>query len=189
MHDERLPCRATLYWKRMKNASKAGYVGYLVIVGLLVVTPAITYQLSGTASGARDIGAHTAPLQSKTHEKTSEDLPSLQADTIAIVGKRPIFGDRQRAILSDFYSDAFRAGSCPIGLDKKQKSCIAPAYPMSWTVGRPLPPDLVEHEVPRMLVVQFGAPPTGHRYTRIAGDILLIALGTGMVVEAMRHRE
>jgi len=34
--------------------------------------------------------------------------------------------------------------------------------------------------------VQFGPPPSGHRYVRVAGDILLIALGTGLVVDAIQ---
>jgi Ni/Co efflux regulator RcnB len=33
--------------------------------------------------------------------------------------------------------------------------------------------------------VQLGAPPAGHRYVRVATDILLIAVGTGMVVDAI----
>jgi len=34
--------------------------------------------------------------------------------------------------------------------------------------------------------VQFGQPPAAHRYVRVASDMLLIALGTGMVIEAMQ---
>jgi len=34
-------------------------------------------------------------------------------------------------------------------------------------------------------VVQLGAPPAGHRYVRVANDILLIAIGTSMVVDAI----
>jgi hypothetical protein len=36
------------------------------------------------------------------------------------------------------------------------------------------------------LVVQIGAPPSGYRYVRAANDILLIAIGTGMVVDAIQ---
>jgi Ni/Co efflux regulator RcnB len=31
----------------------------------------------------------------------------------------------------------------------------------------------------------LGYPPAGHRYVRVAADILLIAVGTGMVVDAI----
>jgi len=36
-----------------------------------------------------------------------------------------------------------------------------------------------------MNVETGGAPPAGHRYVRVAADILLIAVGTAMVVDAI----
>ena len=41
------------------------------------------------------------------------------------------------------------------------------------------------HPVPRDLEVRIGPPPRGYRYAQVAGDILLIAIGTGMVVDAI----
>ena len=38
---------------------------------------------------------------------------------------------------------------------------------------------------PGDIVLRFGMPPEGHRYVRVAADILLIAVGTGMVVDAL----
>jgi len=34
--------------------------------------------------------------------------------------------------------------------------------------------------------VQLGVPPSGYRYVRVAGDILLMAIGTSMVVDAIQ---
>ena len=34
--------------------------------------------------------------------------------------------------------------------------------------------------------IQLGRPPEGHRYIRVASDILLIAVGTGMIVDAIQ---
>ena len=34
------------------------------------------------------------------------------------------------------------------------------------------------------LVVELGPPPPGYRYARVANDVLLLAIGTGMVVDA-----
>jgi Ni/Co efflux regulator RcnB len=42
------------------------------------------------------------------------------------------------------------------------------------------------YEVPRPLVLQLGQPPAGYRYVRVADDILLLATGTRMVVDAIR---
>jgi Ni/Co efflux regulator RcnB len=33
--------------------------------------------------------------------------------------------------------------------------------------------------------VSLGVPPSGHRFVRVAADILLIAVGSGMVIDAM----
>ena len=45
---------------------------------------------------------------------------------------------------------------------------------------------MIYYEVPQSLVVQIGLPPSGHRYVRVATDILMIAIGTGMVVDAIQ---
>jgi Ni/Co efflux regulator RcnB len=39
--------------------------------------------------------------------------------------------------------------------------------------------------VPRELVVKIGTPPSGYRYVRVASDILMIAVGTSLVVDAI----
>ena len=53
-------------------------------------------------------------------------------------------------------------------------------------MGRPLPKGVVYYDVPPQVVVSLGPPPTGHRYVRVAADILMIAVGTGMVVDAIQ---
>lgn len=49
-----------------------------------------------------------------------------------------------------------------------------------------LPRDVIYCSVPQPLVLQIGAPPTGYRYVRVASDILLIAIGTGMIIDAIQ---
>jgi len=34
--------------------------------------------------------------------------------------------------------------------------------------------------------VDLGPPPAGHRYVRVGLDILMIAIGTGMIVDAIQ---
>ncbi len=100
--------------------------------------------------------------------------------------KNAHFEDRHRTYANDYYREQFRAGRCPPGLAKKNNGCMPPGQAKKWAVGRPLPRDVMYYEVPPVLVVQFGQPPSGHRYVRVAGDILLIAIGTGLVIEAMQ---
>jgi len=38
--------------------------------------------------------------------------------------------------------------------------------------------DVIYYNLPPAVVIQLGAAPAGHRYVRVASDILLIAVGT-----------
>ena len=95
------------------------------------------------------------------------------------------FGDRQRTVVHDYYGRDRESGFCPPGLAKKHNGCMPPGQAKKWRVGAPLPRDVVYYDLPPRLVVQLGVPPAGHRYVRVAADILLIAVGTGMVIDAI----
>ena len=96
------------------------------------------------------------------------------------------FNDDSRRFVNDYYGSQFRKGKCPPGLAKKHNGCMPPGQARKWHVGRPLPRDVVYYLVPQPLVVQIGMPPSGYRYVRVASDILMIAIGTGMVVDAIQ---
>jgi len=96
------------------------------------------------------------------------------------------FNDDTRRIIGDYYGKQARAGKCPPGLAKKNNGCLPPGQAKKWQVGRPLPREVIYYDVPPPLVVKIGPPPAGHRYVRVAGDILLIAIGTGMVIDAIQ---
>lgn len=95
------------------------------------------------------------------------------------------FGDSHRVVVREYYVENYRGRRCPPGLAKRHDACVPPGHAKQWQVGRPLPREVVYYEVPAPLVVQLGRPDPGYRYVRIAGDILLIAAGTGMVVDAI----
>ena len=95
------------------------------------------------------------------------------------------FGDHQRAMIRDYYGKRTRAGHCPPGLAKKHNGCLPPGQAKKWSMGQPLPRDVVVYDLPSRITVKLGTPPAGHRYVRVAADILLIAVGTGMVVDAI----
>ena len=69
---------------------------------------------------------------------------------------------------------------------KKNNGCLPPGQAKKYAIGQPLPRDIVYYPVPAAVVVQLGAPPAGHKYVRVATDILLIAIGTSMVVDAIQ---
>ncbi len=95
------------------------------------------------------------------------------------------FGEPQRRIAHDYYEPRFKAGKCPPGLAKKHNGCMPPGQAKKWRMGYPLPRDVVYYPVPNSVSVQIGLPPSGYKYVRVAADILMIAVGTGMVVDAI----
>lgn len=95
------------------------------------------------------------------------------------------FNDSQRRVAVDYYQPQFRAGKCPPGLAKKGNGCMPPGQAKAWRRGYALPPDVVYYPVPSSVSVRLGTPPAGYKYVRVAADILLIAVGTAMVVDAI----
>lgn len=95
------------------------------------------------------------------------------------------FGDSQRRAVRDYYSPRVAAGNCPPGLAKKNNGCLPPGQAKQWRRGAPLPGGVVMYPIPRDLEIRLGVPPAGHKYVRVAADILMIAVGTSMVVDAI----
>lgn len=95
------------------------------------------------------------------------------------------FETRHRTVIREYFAREVGAGHCPPGLAKKGNGCRPPGLAKKWSVGRALPRDVVYYELPPAVVVELGVPPPGHKFVRIAGDILMIAIGTGLVVDAI----
>ncbi|MEC4747426.1 hypothetical protein [Methylomicrobium sp. Wu6] len=96
------------------------------------------------------------------------------------------FGDQQRTIVYNYYYDEYRGGGrCPPGLAKKHNGCMPPGQARRWAIGRPLPRNVIFYDVPAPVVMGLGYPPPGYRFVRVASDILMIAIGTGLVMDAI----
>lgn len=102
-------------------------------------------------------------------------------------GKKPkqgaYFDDRNRDAVHSYYA---KARHCPPGLAKKNNGCLPPGQAKKqWAVGQPLPSTVVYHPVPRQIVIGLPPVPSGHKYVEVAGDILLVAVGSMMVVDGI----
>jgi Ni/Co efflux regulator RcnB len=95
------------------------------------------------------------------------------------------FGRDDRLIVTEYYGTQASKGKCPPGLAKKGNGCQPPGQAKKWHKGQPLPKDIAYHELPRDLRVRLPVPPANHRYVQVANDILMIAVGTGLVVDAI----
>jgi Ni/Co efflux regulator RcnB len=109
----------------------------------------------------------------------------------ASAAQRRHFEDQHRVAVRQYfgehYGEQYRGRRCPPGLAKKQNGCMPPGQAKKWQIGRPLPSNVIYYDVPQPLVMQIGPPPSGHRYVRVGGDILLLAIGTGMVLDAIQN--
>ncbi len=126
--------------------------------------------------------AWTAPPEGKGHGK---------ADKHERKARKPLqpgawFNDRNRAAVHGYYASAGKVGkACPPGLAKKNNGCLPPGQAKKWHIGHPLPGDVVWVAPPREIIVSLPPVPAGHRYVQVAGDILLIAIGSMMVVDGI----
>jgi len=94
------------------------------------------------------------------------------------------FSEQKQMFIHEYYSGQFRKGHCPPGLAKKGNRCIPYGHAKKWSKGHRLPREVIFYDLPPTILVQLGPPPPRHRFVRVAQDILLIAVGTGMVVDA-----
>jgi Ni/Co efflux regulator RcnB len=150
----------------------------LFIVGSLAANPTLADKPAW--AGASDKGEAKGKGHTGDRDKESARAPERRTTTSGH------FSDRHRVVIRDYYEGQFRAGRCPPGLAKKHNGCMPPGQAKKWHIGRPLPRDVVFYDLPPALVVELGAPPAGYRYVRVAADILLIAIGTGLVREAIQ---
>lgn len=95
------------------------------------------------------------------------------------------FTAQHRTVVVDYYTNEFRSKGCPPGLAKKKNGCLPPGQAKKWKRGSALPRDVIYEEVPQRVISIIGAPPSGHKFVRVANDILLIAIATSMVIDAI----
>ena len=95
------------------------------------------------------------------------------------------FQEGQRVQARAYFDDQYRHGRCPPGLAKKNNGCMPPGQAKKWQTGQPLPRNVVYYAVPQPMVTKLGPPPAGHKYVRVASDILLVTVGTMMVVDGI----
>ena len=170
----------------------------LVIGGMLAAGPVLAEKpaWAGGGKGDKDQSTERRNVQKgeqkgeKRGEQKSERrqgaAKSSRRDSPAIE-KGSHFQDQHRVVVREYYTEQFSKGRCPPGLAKKNNGCMPPGQAKKWRLGYPLPSDVIYYSVPQPLVLQIGAPPPGYRYVRVANDILMIAIGTGMIVDAIQN--
>lgn len=117
--------------------------------------------------------------------QAGHNKPPAAAPVVSEVRIGAYFQDQQRQAVARYYGKLQAKGRCPPGLARKNNGCLPPGQAKKWAMGQPLPAALTQYPVPRGVIAQIGQAPAGYKYVRVANDILLIALGTMMVVDAI----
>ncbi|SNR84232.1 Nickel/cobalt transporter regulator [Methylobacillus rhizosphaerae] len=124
--------------------------------------------------------------KNKNRDYQGKDYGAREREGVERHGNVDIrFSNDQRVVIHDYYRDQFKTGHCPPGLAKKNNGCMPPGQAKKWRIGYPLPRDVIYYDLPSVIIGRLDPPPAGYRYVRVAADILLIAIGTGMVIDAI----
>jgi Ni/Co efflux regulator RcnB len=165
---------------------KPSYALSFVIAGIFITAPAFADKPSW--NGQDQAGKHERREKSN-HNRDHDDRLFQQRggheSDKRDFGERRYFDDRHRAVIRDYYIEEYRSGHCPPGLLKKHNGCMPPGQAKKWRLGYPLPRNVVYYDLPQAIVSQLGLPMPGYRYARVDSDILLMAIGTGLVVDAI----
>lgn len=160
--------------------SKKTLIGLCAAIGVL--STSLTWAQKPSWAGQPETGKSEPRKEIRKDSTTAKTPPTSVAANISVGS---FFGASQRTAVRDYYEPRIKSGSCPPGLAKKNNGCLPPGQAKKWQVGRSLPSDVVYHSIPNSVLVQLGVPPAGHKYVRVAADILLIAVGTNMVIDAI----
>ena len=96
------------------------------------------------------------------------------------------FRAEDRRVVETYFVEKHGRGNCPPGLAKKNNGCLPPGQAKKrYVVGQPLAREIVIVEPPPELVVRIGPPPSGYRYAMVDGDLVKLAIGTALVVDAI----
>ena len=151
-------------------------------------TLVVAFMAAGLAAlpASADQGKGKGKAQGKDKDKGRDVAVVRERDE----GRREVvvFTDRDREQVRTYWAEEFGRGKCPPGLAKKNNGCRPPglAKKERYVIGQPLPTVVVVQPLPRVLVTRLGPPPAGYTYGVVDGDVVKLAVGTRLVVDAIR---
>jgi hypothetical protein len=95
------------------------------------------------------------------------------------------FTTNERDLIGGYYAGQTAKGHCPPGLAKKGNGCMPPGQARAYTIGQPWPAGVTYYALPNDLLGRL-SPPAGYRYVQSGSDVLMLAMGSNMVVSALR---
>jgi len=150
-----------------------------------VTIAALVIALSASATAFADKPQKPDKKQDKAKAQSGDKAQNKNrggGDSHATV----VFGSNDREAARAYFSQKYGRGNCPPGLAKKNNGCLPPGQAKKrYRVGERLSPDVVYVEAPSELVVRLQPISSGHRYVIVDGDLVKLAIGTLLVVDAI----
>lgn len=161
------------------------HIAAFLIAGLFAASTSVFAEKPDWAGGGKNGNKHES--RGERDDRGKRDKHERRDDRYddRRSGGHYRFDDDSRRLLIDYYGGQARAGHCPPGLAKKGNGCLPPGQAKKWRRGYALPADVRYYPLPHEILVRLPPPPPQHRYVQVAGDILMIAIGTSMVVDAV----
>ena len=114
------------------------------------------------------------------------DAPFSRRAAVTSASRPRGFTSRQREIVHAYFAETHRPPGCPPGLAKKRNGCLPPGQAKKrYMVGRPLQAGVAVLPLPRELAIRIGMPAPGYRYGVVDGDVVKVAVGTLLIVDAI----
>jgi hypothetical protein len=123
-------------------------------------------------------GVAFADKKDKTKDKHDPDKAGVSGEVA--------FSARDRDAVRAFFVESHGRGNCPPGLARKNNGCLPPGQAKKrYAVGHGLPPGLMPAPLPKELGPRLGPAPSGYFYAVVDGDLVKLAVGTLLVVDAI----
>jgi Ni/Co efflux regulator RcnB len=103
------------------------------------------------------------------------------------LGPGAYFDDGNRQAVHKYYA-THPLRTCPAGTVQPSAACPPGDRAATWQIGQTLPPGVRVGRLPQPLLSSLPKVPPGHEYVQVAGDVLLVAAGSGMVVDGIEAR-
>lgn len=153
-----------------------------------VTIAALVIALSASASALADKPPKQDKKQDKAKAKSGDKAQSKgqSKDKGGDSHVALVFGSSDREAARAYFSQKYGRGNCPPGLAKKNNGCLPPGQAKKrYRVGERLSTTVIYVEAPSELVVRLQPISSGYRYVIVDGDLVKLAIGTLLVVDAI----
>lgn len=155
-----------------------------VCVGLMSTAWADNDKNKGSGHGGGSKADKQDNDNNKSHGSSSPVLEqrAVGGPIVVVPYQQIVVVDRDRTLVRTYYHNEYVAGRCPPGLAKKNNGCLPPGQAKKvWSVGQPLPPEVVYYPIQRELWTQLTPPPYGYEYVQVDDNIVLMSTATRVI--------